>query len=114
MSSCTGRGGGGERDDRRRAEGGRYCAEHAVVGAEVVAPLRDAVRLVDGDQGRLALGQHLGEAGDAQALGRDEEEVEPAVEVVDAGLARGAAVAAGVDALHARSRAAEASRPGPP
>ena len=47
----------------------------------------------------LALGQHFGEAGDAQALGGDEEELQRAVEVVDAGLAGGGAVAAGVDAL---------------
>ena len=95
-----GRGGGGERDDRRGPQRRQVLAEHAVVGPEIVAPLRDAVRLVDGDQRRLALGQHLREAGDAQALRRDEEELQRAVEVVDAGLARGGAVAAGVDALH--------------
>ena len=41
---------------------GQALAEHAVVGAEVVPPLRDAVRLVDGDQRGLALGEHLREA----------------------------------------------------
>ena len=94
------RGGSGERDHRSGPQRGQILAEHAVVGAEIVAPLRDAVGFVDGDQGGLALGEHLGKAGDAEALGRDEEELQGAVEVVDAGLARGGAVAAGVDALH--------------
>ena len=40
-----------------------------------------------------------GKAGDAQPLRRDEQELQRAVQVVDAGLARGGAVAAGVDAL---------------
>ena len=70
-----GRGGGGEGDDGRGAKRGQVLAEHAVVGAEVVAPLRDAVGFVDGDQGRLALGQHLREAGNAEALGSDEEKL---------------------------------------
>ena len=93
-----GRGGGGEGDDGRGAQGGEVFAEHAVVGAEVVAPGADAVGFVDGDEGGLAPGEHLGEAGDAQALGRDEEEVEGAVEVVAAGLAGVVAGEAGVDA----------------
>ena len=95
-----GRRGGGEGDHRRGAQRRKVVAEHAVVGAEVVAPLGNAMRLVDGDEGGFALGEHFGEAGDAQALGRDEEELQIAVEVVDAGLAGGGAVASGVDALH--------------
>ena len=70
---------------------GQALAEHAVVGPEVVAPLRDAVRLVDRDERRLAPGEHLGEAGHAEPLGRDEQEVEPPVEV---GAAAPAATAA--------------------
>ena len=77
---------------------GQVVAERAVVGAEVVAPGGDAVGLVDGDEGGLALGEHLGEAGDAHALGGDEEELEGAVEVVAAGLAGLFAVEPGVDA----------------
>ncbi len=91
-------GGGGEGDDRGGAQGGQVVAECPVVGAEVVAPGGDAVGLVDGDEGRLALGEHLGEAGDAHALGGDEEELEGAVEVVAAGLAGLLAVEPGVDA----------------
>jgi hypothetical protein len=33
------------------------------------------VGFVDGDEDGLALGEHLGEAGDAHALGGDEEKV---------------------------------------
>ena len=94
---------GGEADHRRRAQQGQALAEHAVFGSEVVAPLGDAVRLVDGDQRRLALGQHLRETRDRQALGGDEQEVEAALEVVEAGLARVLAATAGMDALGAKA-----------
>ena len=53
----------------------------------------------------LRLREHLREARHAQPLRRDEEEVELAVEVVEADLARGRAVAAGVDALGREARA---------
>ena len=88
-------------------EGGEVVAEHAVVGAEVVAPGADAVGLVDGDEGGLAAGEHLGEAGDAHALGGDEEELEGAVEVVAAGLAGVFAGEAGVDAGYAEAEVGE-------
>ena len=93
-----GGGGGGEGDDGAWAEGGEVVAEGAVVGAEVVAPGGDAVGFVDGDEGRLLPGEHLGEAGDAHALGGDEEELEGSVEVLAAGLAGVVAGEAGVDA----------------
>ena len=78
-------------------------AEGAVVGAEVMSPGADAVGFVDGDERGLAAGEHLGEAGDAEALGRDEEEVEGAVEVVAAGLAGVVSRKAGVDAADAEA-----------
>ena len=78
--------GRGERDDRRGAQHRQPLAEHPVIGPEVVTPLRDAMGLVDRDEHGFAPGEHLGEAGDAQALGGDEEEVEAAGQVVDAGL----------------------------
>ena len=53
------------------------------------------------------LGQHLGEAGDAHALGGDEEELEGAVEVVAAGLAGFVAGEAGVDAGYAEAEGGE-------
>ncbi len=95
-----GRRGGGEREDGRGAQQVQMLAEHAVVGAEIVAPLRDAVRLVDGDERRLALAQHLGKARDAEPLRRDEEKLQAAAEVVDAGLARDLAIQPGVNARH--------------
>ena len=51
------RGGGGERENGTRrtvAQRRQILSEHAVVGAKVVAPLRDAVGLVDGDERGLA------------------------------------------------------------
>ena len=102
-----GRGGGGEGDDGGGAECGKMFAEGAVVGAEVVSPGADAVRLVDGDEGGLAAGKHLREAGNAHALGRDEEEVEGAVEIVAAGLAGVVAAEAGVDAGDAEAKGGE-------
>ena len=62
---------------------------------------------VDGDEDGLALGEHLGEAGDAHALGGDEEEVEIAGEVVAAGLAGVVAGEAGVDAGDAEAEGGE-------
>jgi len=77
---------GGESDNWCGAKGREEVAEGAVVGAKVVAPSGDAMGLVDGDERWLAAGEHLGEVGDAHALGCDEEELEGAVEVVAAGL----------------------------
>jgi len=63
-SSCCSKG-----EDGRGAEGWEVVAEGAVVGTEVVPPDADAVGFVDGDEGGLAAGEHLREAGDAHALG---------------------------------------------
>src|SRR6185437_15160982 len=68
-------GGGGEGDDGAWPQGGEVLAERPVVGAEVVPPLRDAVGFIDGDERGRAPGQHLWEAGNAEALGGDEKEV---------------------------------------
>ena len=57
-------------------EGFFETAELAVIRAEIVPPLRDAVRLVDGDQRGLAAGEELGESRDAEALRSDEQEIE--------------------------------------
>ncbi len=108
-----GGGRGGKGDDGRGAERGEVLAERAVVGAKVVSPGGDAMRFIDSDERRFAAGEHLGKAGNAHALGRDEEELEVAVEVVAAGLAGVVAGEAGVDAGDARPAAA-AWRPGRP
>ncbi len=95
--------GGSERDDGGGAKEGEALAEHPVVGAEVMAPLRNAVRFVDRDEGRLSPREHLRKAGDAEPLRRDEEEVERAVEVGAASEARRFARAPGVDPLCAEA-----------
>ena len=66
--------------------------------------------LVDGDEGGSALGQHLGKARDAEALGSDEEEIEPARQVIDARLPRVGPRAARVDALGAKALGYELGR----
>ena len=57
------------------------------------------MRLVDGDQRRVSLREHLGKTRDAQTLRRDEEEVEIALQIVETHLTRFRSIAARVDAL---------------
>ena len=80
------RGGRGQRDDRCRTEGWQMLAEPAVVRPKIMAPLRDAVGLVDGDQGRFPFRKHLRETGQAQPLRRNKQKLQRPVEVIDAGL----------------------------
>ncbi len=70
--------GRGERDERDAGEELAQRAELDVLRAEVVAPLRDAVRLVDREERERQLPQHLEEAVEHEALGRDVEQVEVA------------------------------------
>jgi hypothetical protein len=58
-----GRGGGGQGDGGHVPEGPPHGAQAQVVGAEVVAPLGEAVRLVHGEQAQRGLGAGLEEAG---------------------------------------------------
>lgn len=102
-----GRSRGGEGDDGSRTQEREGFAEGAVIGAEVVAPAGNAVGFVDGDQRGGAAGEHFGEARDAQALGGDEEELEPAFEVVAAGLAGVVAGEPGVNAGYAEAGGGE-------
>ena len=74
-----GRGRRGQREHAFGAELARPRGELQVVGAEVVAPLRDAVRLVDGEQRDLRLAELGEEALVVEALGRDVEELQAAV-----------------------------------
>ena len=64
----------------------QVLAEHAVVGPEVMTPLRNAVRFVDGNQSKLPLGQHLNKARYAQPLWSNEEELQIVVQIVRACL----------------------------
>ena len=68
------RGGRGRGEDRIGAEPAGGVAKAEVVGAEVVAPLRDAVRLVDDEAADRDLAQRLEEAGRGEALGRHVEQ----------------------------------------
>ena len=69
-------GGGGERDARHA---GKRVAQHRelqVLGPEVVAPLRHAVRLVDRKERELRAGEKLQRTRRQQTLGRDVQQVE--------------------------------------
>ena len=71
-------GGGGERDPRHAGEFPLQDVEREVVGAEVVAPLRNTMRFVDGEEGDLCLVQEFQRARLQQALRRDVQEVDAA------------------------------------
>ena len=77
-------GGGGQRDARDGRVALVQGRELQVFRAEIVAPLRDAMRFVDGEQGQLAgfveRIEHGQRAVEQQALGGDVDEVERAVE----------------------------------
>ena len=67
--------GRGQRHDRRPAERLDHVAERQVVGAEVVAPRGDAVRLVDRDQRRASAPRtSASRSGLRELLRRDEQE----------------------------------------
>ncbi len=72
-------GGGGQRDQRGIGKTLLEDAERLVVAAEIVAPLRDAMRLVDREQRDLDAVQQVEAMRHHQPLRRDVEQVEPAV-----------------------------------
>ena len=65
---------------------------------------------VNGDQRRLALGQHLAEARHAQPLRRNEEELQAAIQVIHASLPRLRPVEAGVNPPHPQAERQELGR----
>ena len=65
------------------------------------------MRFINSDQSRFALRQHLDKAIHAKTLRGDEEELQLAGEIVEADLAGGGAVAAGVDAFDGETEGAE-------
>ena len=98
------RGRRGRGDDRLGLQPARGVGEAEVVRPEVVAPLRDAVRLVDDEQPDLRGLHRLQERRRGEALGRD---VEQAQLAGGGGLQRGAVVggvALGVDERDAAGR----------
>ena len=68
-------GGGGQGNARRRAELDPRLADLGVIGTEVVAPLADAVRLVNRQQTRLDLPHRFEKAAAAETLGGDIDQV---------------------------------------
>ncbi len=63
--------GRGQRDRRARPDARRGIRKREVVGAEIMAPLRDAMGLIDHEQADAQLGDCLRERRRAEALGRD-------------------------------------------
>ena len=76
VGAGDGIGGGGERNARHAGKQLGDAGEIAIFRAEVVAPLADAMRLVDGEQGDPRVRQHLAEARRRQPFGSDIEQVE--------------------------------------
>ncbi len=72
----------GQCDSRHTGEDVRQSAQLAKFWPELVAPLRDAVRLVNGDQRQPQPGQPLDRAVAEQPLGRDVEQVESLLDQV--------------------------------
>jgi hypothetical protein len=84
MSSCTaGPAVAVTAMQRRSAEPFGDGAEHHVVRPEVVAPLTDAVRLVDDEEGDVALQQRLEEVAITEPFRRDVQDVAVAVASAD-------------------------------
>ena len=89
-------GGGGAAEDRHLGAGEAvdHAADAAVVGPEVVAPVGDAVHLVDDDQPRPAADERhdlVRELGVGEPLGRDDQQVDRVVaqrvgQLVDRGV----------------------------
>jgi hypothetical protein len=68
-------GGGGE-GGQRHVERAAQLSDPEIVGAEVVAPLADAVRLVNGDQADPGIGQHPLRATGGEPLGGEVKELQ--------------------------------------
>ena len=101
-------GGGGERDERDAGEQLAQAAELDVLGAEVVAPLRHAVRLVDREERDRERADELERAVEHEALRRHVEQVEPPAAQVAQHLGRLLGRERGVQ--HRRRNAVRAQR----
>jgi len=73
-------GGGRERDARDAREALVQHRKLHVLRAEIVAPLRDAMRLVDGEQRDPGARQQIERALEQQAFGRDVKQIESAIQ----------------------------------
>ena len=72
-------GGRGQRHQRNIGKALLQDPERLVVAAEIVAPLRDAMRLVDREQRDIAAPQHLQAARHVQPFGRHVQQIERAI-----------------------------------
>jgi hypothetical protein len=79
LGSHRRRRGRGEREHGRAPERVGDVPEPQVIGAEVVAPLRDAVRLVDAEERRLRRREALDDLGVGELLGSEEHELDRAL-----------------------------------
>ena len=104
------RGRGGGRHERARAERPGGVREAEVVGPEVVAPLRDAVRLVDHEQPDARGAEALHEAARREALGRHVEQPQVARRRALERGGVGARLLLRVDERHAVAEAARLER----
>ena len=68
---------GGQRHARHAGEVCSDTGELAILRTKIVAPLRDAVRLVDGEQADVCVLQHLLESRAHQTFGRHVEQLQP-------------------------------------
>ena len=71
IAAHLGRGGGSEGDHLRSAQRIERLPEPEVVGPEIMSPLREAVRLIDGEQADLDLLHRVEKHAAAETLGRD-------------------------------------------
>jgi hypothetical protein len=72
-------GGGGERQERHAGEALLEDPELLVLRAKIVAPLGDAMRLVNGEEGKLRARQEIKAPRREQPLGRDIKDIERSV-----------------------------------
>ena len=68
------------------------------------------MRLINGNQRKFALCEHLGKSGHAQPLRRNEEKLQAAFQVFHARLASRAAVEAGVDPRNTKAERGQLRR----
>jgi len=92
-------GGGGQGDARHLRPALVQHRQLPVFGAEIVTPLRYAVGLVDREQGDAAALEQRQEAPGQQALGRDVEQVQAAVQQLALDPAGGLGVQRGIEEL---------------
>ncbi len=96
-------GGGGQGDARDLRPALVQYGELPVLGAEIVAPLRHAVRLVDREQGDAAAFEQRQEARGQQAFGSDVQQVQLAGQQFALDPLRGLGVQCGIEVFGAHA-----------